>query len=654
MRNVLSRVMLTVSLCAFAFGIAARAGADTEVHMFNDVNLAIPSASDVGVTDTRAITSAITNITDVNVWLKIGPQYTTPAATGYNGDIYAALTHNGRKAILLNRVGRRGYTSSTLGYADDGYDVTFSDTGVDGDFHAYRVRLTGSHDTALGSGVQATGEFEPDAREDNISAANLEDPRAAFLSRFSGMDANGDWVVTAYDRFAGDTHTLQDFDLILTDVGGATETIQNSALGLAIPDNDATGTTHTTSVTGSAVTNIATVKIRINVTGTWNGDTCITVSHGGQTVVLVNRPGRRTGGASGSSTTGYSDDGFDVTLDDAATDGDIHAYRLVVTGSHTTAMAANTPVTGDWAPDGRDVSPVSVILEDPRTALLDVFNGDSANGDWTLEIADRAASNGHALYKWSLLVTDTNSVETEYQYPGPEIVIPNNDATGITNVINVAGGAANITKVRVKLTILPYSVPTPSSMWNGDLYAYLEHSTGRTVLLNRVGRTSVSTVGYSDDGFDVKLDDAAANGDIHLYRTVTGTLPTGTRLTGDWAPDGRDVDPTLVVDTDPRDALLDKMNGLDANGEWKLFLADRAAGDLHTLESWGLEITGDAGVVGDVDGNGCVDDADLTAVILDYGAPESGNNGNTDVDNSGGDVDDADITIVILKFGNGC
>lgn len=58
-------------------------------------------------------------------------------------------------------------------------------------------------------------------------------------------------------------------------------------------------------------------------------------------------------------------------------------------------------------------------------------------------------------------------------------------------------------------------------------------------------------------------------------------------------------------------------------------------------------------VEGDTNGDGCVDDADLTAVILDFGAPPSGNNGDTDVDNSG-EVDDADITVVILKFGNGC
>lgn len=56
---------------------------------------------------------------------------------------------------------------------------------------------------------------------------------------------------------------------------------------------------------------------------------------------------------------------------------------------------------------------------------------------------------------------------------------------------------------------------------------------------------------------------------------------------------------------------------------------------------------------GDTNGDGCVDDLDLTAVILDFGGPPSGSNGDTDVDNTG-TVDDADITTVILNYGNGC
>jgi len=55
---------------------------------------------------------------------------------------------------------------------------------------------------------------------------------------------------------------------------------------------------------------------------------------------------------------------------------------------------------------------------------------------------------------------------------------------------------------------------------------------------------------------------------------------------------------------------------------------------------------------GDVDANGCVDDADLLAVLLAFGQMGS-NLGRVDV-NCDGVVDDADLLQVLLNFGSGC
>lgn len=57
----------------------------------------------------------------------------------------------------------------------------------------------------------------------------------------------------------------------------------------------------------------------------------------------------------------------------------------------------------------------------------------------------------------------------------------------------------------------------------------------------------------------------------------------------------------------------------------------------------------DTGVEGDVDGNGCVDDADLLQVLFAFG----GQGGAADV-NGDGIVDDADLLIVLFNFGQGC
>ncbi len=53
---------------------------------------------------------------------------------------------------------------------------------------------------------------------------------------------------------------------------------------------------------------------------------------------------------------------------------------------------------------------------------------------------------------------------------------------------------------------------------------------------------------------------------------------------------------------------------------------------------------------GDVDGNGCVDDADLLQVLFAFGA--TGLNP-ADV-NCDSVVDDADLLIVLFNFGSGC
>jgi probable HAF family extracellular repeat protein len=55
---------------------------------------------------------------------------------------------------------------------------------------------------------------------------------------------------------------------------------------------------------------------------------------------------------------------------------------------------------------------------------------------------------------------------------------------------------------------------------------------------------------------------------------------------------------------------------------------------------------------GDVDANGCVDDADLLAVLFNFG--NSGNNLGREDTNCDGTVDDADLLQVLFNFGSGC
>lgn len=184
------------------------------------------------------------------------------------------------------------------------------------------------------------------------------------------------------------------------------------------------------------------------------------------------------------------------------------------------------------------------------------------------------------------LLTQTYSVNS---------AIPDGDPSGFSDTRAIATSQTAITDVNVTLDIS--GLGTYGGV-NGDLYVYLTHGSGFTVLLNRPGRRSGSSMGYDDSGLgSVVFDDSAANGDIHSYRfTLSGNhdtaiTPAPGQLTGSWRPDGRNIDPGSVADTDARGALLNSFNGLNPNGNWTLFVADMQTGGQVQLNSWGVSIS---------------------------------------------------------------
>ncbi len=169
--------------------------------------------------------------------------------------------------------------------------------------------------------------------------------------------------------------------------------------------------------------------------------------------------------------------------------------------------------------------------------------------------------------------------------------IPDNDLNGYQSSQNISGLLGNTLDVNVTLNI--------SGGFNGDFYAWVSHNNIKAVLLNRVGRTSSSSVGYPDAGFglDAALNrftfDDQAGHDVHLYRTFSYTLNGSGQLTGQWQPDGRNLDPLsagALFDSAPRTNTLSGFNGTDPNGLWTLYVADVSSGSEGTLMSWGLAI----------------------------------------------------------------
>jgi hypothetical protein len=172
------------------------------------------------------------------------------------------------------------------------------------------------------------------------------------------------------------------------------------------------------------------------------------------------------------------------------------------------------------------------------------------------------------------------------------VTIPDGDLTGYQNSQMLTGLPVFLTDVNVTLNV--------SGGFNGDLYAYLVHNGTSAILLNRVGRSGASGVGYPDAGFgpdalgtSFTLDDQAVH-DVHLYRTFPYSLNGSGQLTGQWQPDGRALDPLSpgsAFDGASRAAMLSSFNLTDPNGLWTLFIADTSPGGESVLLSWGMQIT---------------------------------------------------------------
>jgi len=157
-----------------------------------------------------------------------------------------------------------------------------------------------------------------------------------------------------------------------------------------------------------------------------------------------------------------------------------------------------------------------------------------------------------------------------YTFNGPFAnsgVVPDYPATGWSDVQNLSGISGLISDVNVMLNI--------SSGWNGDLYGYVRFvpTGGSTIyfaeLLNRVGYPAAGSFGYGTSGMNVWLDDqAVANGSIHDVEFPGSGLS--------YQPDG---------------GLLSTFDGLTANGDWTLFLADKSTGYQSTVDGWALDIS---------------------------------------------------------------
>lgn len=97
-------------------------------------------------------------------------------------------------------------------------------------------------------------------------------------------------------------------------------------------------------------------------------------------------------------------------------------------------------------------------------------------------------------------------------------------------------------------------------------------------------------------------------------------------------------------------SYLERAYGISPNGRYIVGYGYNAATrrkEGYLLDAWGRC----APRAGDVNNDGCVDDADLLNVLFDFGV--SGDNLCTDL-NQDSVVDDADLLMALFEFGSGC
>jgi len=188
---------------------------------------------------------------------------------------------------------------------------------------------------------------------------------------------------------------------------------------------------------------------------------------------------------------------------------------------------------------------------------------------------------GFALAADAAIVTFSNNTAAN---------IPDGSSSGLASLITIAGNSESVVSAEVQLQI---EAAPGQDAFLGDLYVYLSNGTDKAVLINRLGRTATSLAGYSDDQtLNVTFSSTGAS-NIHNYRVVLNgnatTALTGP-LTGTWLPDGRDIDPALVLDTDASTAGLDVFADAAVSGDWTLFVADLSGGGEHRIISWSLTL----------------------------------------------------------------
>jgi subtilisin-like proprotein convertase family protein len=161
------------------------------------VNLAIPDNNDSGL-------ASVINVTTGGGQTVTVVEVTLTTHSGWNGDLYAYLEHDGVISVLLNRPGRTD--ANPAGAGSSGMTITLADSASQ-DVHTAMPATVG---------VPATGTYQPDARSADPLVVTDTSPRTLYLGAFTGHLADGNWTLFVADQADGGVATMDSWGLSLT------------------------------------------------------------------------------------------------------------------------------------------------------------------------------------------------------------------------------------------------------------------------------------------------------------------------------------------------------------------------------------------------------------------------------------------------------
>ena len=373
----------TQSACIAQGGLFFGAGTNCDppggTQYVDNPNLALPDFPAPPVSDTMNVPDSIT-ISDLNVDLVINHTWV--------GDLMVTLAHGVTSVVIIDRP---GVPASGFGCSNDNYNIILDDEGSGGSIEAL-------------------------CSPSMVSPPNYTPNNP--LSAFDGQNVQGLWTITIQDFAGGDVGTLVQWSLHLPGMGkvcplaGACCIHPNCVIStqpdciaaggfyrgdntactipgpannyvdnpnLALPDFPAPAVSD--SMTVPDMFNVSDLNVDLVINHTWVGDLVVTLMHGVTTVVLIDRPGVPASGF------GCSNDNYNIILDDEGTGGSIEALCAV-------SM----------------VSPPNYTPNNPLSA----FDGQPANGTWTISIQDFAGGDVGTLVQWSLHFSSPGTPACEF------------------------------------------------------------------------------------------------------------------------------------------------------------------------------------------------------------------------------------------------